>query len=408
MISAARRLIQEYDRPFWVLGAGWFLGSIGFAASVPFLSIYFQNALKMSTADIGWCFGLLAILRALFQTVGGELYDRYGAREILVVSQSVRAASFVLIGCAIAFDWGFWILTIVLAINFIFGSIFVPALNALVSDLVPPERKLTGFAIARSAGNLGWFLGPLLGGYLSEISYDYAFYAAAAVTLLSGLTFLFFFRHDGLRLEKPEIQLADLLATFRQPPFALHCLASFLLILVVAQLVVPLGLYASGPLAYSTSTVGELLAFNGLLVVALQLPVAKWLQHKALISQMIVGGLLYFVGYSLLGFFSSLGALLTIMCVITLGEVVMSPASLAITSRLASTGRTGRFMGIYGLFVTAGWAIGPLYGGLMLDLFSGRPSVGWPVTASLALVSALLYLFAGKGLARAVLPATRP
>lgn len=396
---------SEYERDFWVLGAGWFLGAIGFAASIPFLSIYFQETLKMSTAAIGWSFGLMAVLRAGFQAVGGELYDRYGAREILIISQSARAATFVLMGLAVAFDWGFWPLLFLLSINFIFGSIFIPALHALISDLVPTDKKLTGFAIARSAGNLGWFIGPLAGGYLSELSYELMFYASALVSVLSSLTFLLFLTRLSARLDKPEIKLADLVSAFKDKSFAFHCLASFVLILVVAQLVVPLGLYASKSLSMSHSQVGQLLAFNGLLVVLLQVVVANYLKDKPLVVQMIGGGFLYFVGYSLVGWFSSWTLLLAVMVVITMGEVVMAPASMAITSKLATVGHTGRYMGIYGLFVTAGWAIGPLYGGVMLDLFSGQPQIGWPLTASLALVAAIAYFIVRKRFERKLVSA---
>jgi MFS family permease len=88
------------------------------------------------------------------------------------------------------------------------------------------------------------------------------------------------------------------------------------------------------------------------------------------------------------------------MIMVTVGEVVMSPAALTLTSALAPEGRTGRYMGVFGFFVTAGWSLGPLYGGFFLDQFQHNFALAWVLIASLALVSAVGYFLFGKVLPR--------
>jgi MFS family permease len=84
------------------------------------------------------------------------------------------------------------------------------------------------------------------------------------------------------------------------------------------------------------------------------------------------------------------------MVIVTLGEVVMSPPSLTLTSALAPPGRTGRYMGVYGFFVTAGWSLGPLYGGFFLDHCEHNFALAWVLISSLALLSSLGYLAFGR------------
>ena len=86
------------------------------------------------------------------------------------------------------------------------------------------------------------------------------------------------------------------------------------------------------------------------------------------------------------------------MVVVTTGEIVMSPPSLALTSRLAPEGRMGRYMGIFGFFVASGWSFGPLYGGVILDHLGHNPLLSWVVISSLAVVSGLGYLMFTRSL----------
>jgi MFS family permease len=52
----------------------------------------------------------------------------------------------------------------------------------------------------------------------------------------------------------------------------------------------------------------------------------------------------------------------------------------------------GQYMGIFGFFLTSGWSLGPVYGGLVLDHFATHPAVAWIVISSLAALSGTGYL----------------
>jgi MFS family permease len=76
----------------------------------------------------------------------------------------------------------------------------------------------------------------------------------------------------------------------------------------------------------------------------------------------------------------------------------MSPPALTLTSRLAPEGRLGRYMGVYSFFTSAGWSLGPLYGGWFLDRFGTQPQLAWLLIASLALVAFTGFLWFGRHL----------
>ena len=68
-------------------------------------------------------------------------------------------------------------------------------------------------------------------------------------------------------------------------------------------------------------------------------------------------------------------------------------------------------MGILGFWISSGWSLGPLYGGVILDAFAGHHRLAWLLIASLALVSAGGYVLFTRRLPDAYNrrpPASRP
>jgi len=396
MLSRVIRYVSQFERNLWILSVGWFVGSLGFAASIPFLSIYFHERLGLTITEIGLFFGAMAVVRATFQAIGGELSDRTGRRWLLIHTQSIRAVSFVAIGLAVQFDAGFWLIAVLVTIQSMFGAMFFPAVSALVSEILPEEKRLDGYAITRSAGNLGWAAGPAIGGFLAHSSYAVLFYISAAITLMSALVFLTLFKSPPQKRIKEAFHISDLIAVRHDSRLATHCVLAFCLYLVVAQLVAPFSVYSVEMVGITEAQLGWLFTLNGLMVSTLQVPITRLAGGLRFTTQLSLGGLLYFVGYGILGTLPQYWFFALIIVVVTLGEMFMSPPSLTLVSRFAPADRMGRYMGIYGFFQTAGWSFGPLYGGFFLDEFRGEPIVAWLLISSLALVSAVGFNLFGR------------
>jgi MFS family permease len=389
-------VLQGFDRNFWILSFGWFIAALGFAISIPFLSIYFSTQLGLSTSEIGLFFVGIAVVRAISQAVGGELSDRIGRFGLVVHSQTVRSLSFIALGLAVGLNWGFWWVAILFGVNAIFGSLFMPAVMALVSDLLPPEKRLNGYSIARSASNLGWAVGPAIGGFMATSSYASLFYISAILSFGSMIVFRLFFKPPPIVANLDRFRYSDLLAVKDDKLLAVHAGLTLILYLVVAQLIAPFSLYTVGMRGIPEHQLGMLFTLNGLFVVLFQFPVTRLLSHLSFTTQLAAGAFLYFIGYGMVDFMGSFWQFALAIFVITLGEVTMSPPGLTLTSRLAPVGRTGRYMGIRGFCETLGWSLGPMYGGFFLDILGHRPEAAWLLISSLALVAAIGYFIFGR------------
>jgi len=388
MLPAAFR---GYDRRLWVLNAGFVVSSMGFAMVVPFVSLYFHEELGVPMSLVGVFFLVTAVFRSTFQAVAGELSDRLGRTRLMILGQGTRAVLFGVMALAVHARVNFWAASGILCLSYIAGAFFQPVATAAVSDLVEPERRLGAYSLMRVAHNLGWGVGPMLGGVISEAGYAWLFVFGAATSAFSAWL---------VRRHVPETHtarpgtsgghrnLTDLLGVRHDRRFMIFCAFALFLFITMSQWLATLSVYASGTLGTARHQLGLMFGMNGFLVVVFQLPVTRTLRRVSLSGCLALGSLIYAVSFFTVGFAGSTGVLFACMAAITLGELVATPSLTTLVSLVAPPERTGRYMGFYGLVSSFGWSVGPLLGGLLLDLWVDRPVPLWSAVAGFGLVAA--------------------
>lgn len=389
------------DRRVFIMSFGWMVSSAGFAMVIPFLSIYFHEHFGLSMSAIGLFFGFTAVLRSVPQPVAGWLSDRVGRVPIMGGSQILRALTFVGVGYAILAGGGFSLIALFISFNYIFGAVLDPAAKAMIADVVTPQQRVTAYAVLRIGGNLGWALGPAMGGFVSEQSFSTLFFIAGGMTVVSGIYFLIALKdvpRENNRLSKSDFRWRDIVDAQRDPLLLRHCAISFVLFLAVAQLIAALSVYSVETVGISRAQLGVLYAINGFMVVFLQFPVSASLRRMPLTGQLVIGAVIYAVGYFLVGLADGFDFLVACMVIITIGEMVISPSSLTLVANLSPPEAYGRYMGIFGFFNTSGWSLGPTLGGFLLDVFASRPVMIWTVISILAMTAGILYLRLGRRL----------
>jgi DHA1 family tetracycline resistance protein-like MFS transporter len=153
-----------------------------------------------SNAQAGWINGVFVALWAGMQFVCspivGSLSDRYGRRPVILLSCAGLAADYVLMAVAP----NLWWLALGRIVAGITSSSFT-TVYAYMADITPPEGRARAYGLIGAAFSGGFVLGPVLGGFLGEISPRAPFWFAAA---LSGVAFLYglFVLPESLAQEK--------------------------------------------------------------------------------------------------------------------------------------------------------------------------------------------------------------
>jgi MFS family permease len=389
--AAWRTSLSGYDRRLWILYTGFVVSSMGFSMVVPFVSLYFHEELGIPMSLVGAFFLVTAVLRASFQAYAGDLSDRVGRVRLMFAGQAGRAVLFGVMAAAVAARLNFWAASGILALSYIAGSFFQPVANAAVADLVERDRRLEAYSLLRVANNLGWGVGPMLGGFVSEIGYAWLFVLGSLASAVSAWLIR---RHLTETLPPPSETtraregFGDILTVRHDRRLIVFLAFTFFLFTAMSQWISTLPLYASSELGTSRHQLGLMFGMNGLMVVAFQLPVTRAVRRLGLPGAMALGSLVYtvsFIGLSAAGVFWHL---LAGMAALTLGELIATPASIAMVSALAPPDRMGRYMGLYSLIASFSWSAGPFVGGVLLDLWIDRPLLLWSVVGSFGAVAA--------------------
>ncbi len=330
---------------------------------------------------------------ALGQMIGGEVADRFGRRNIMILAMSTRALIFVGISAVIYYSNDFLSIAALVVCSSFVGSLFEPASNAMVADVVAPAKRLEAYGLLRIGQNIGWTLGPLLGGLLAIWGYSTLYLLTAICSAAVAVIIFLFVRESSRRdLGRRRLSIFDLKEIREHAaPFLMFSVFSIFLWLVMAQMSSVYSVYSTAEVGMTVTEIGYLYAINGIIVVVAQLPLARYIIRFRMTTVTAVGALVYAAGYFSVAFASSFWMLAGSMVVITLGEIITSPSSMNLVANLSPENERGRYMGLFGLFTSTGWSLGPFVGGILYDAFRSQPFLLWGGVAMFAIISAIGY-----------------
>ena len=186
---------HEHKNPLWVLVMTVTLAVAGFSLPSPVLApLLLDPAHGMLTPEASdWSrkvwLGVIMGLYPLFQLVGspwlGRLSDHYGRKPLLLLSLAGVLAGYALMALGIAWRSLPLLLLSRIVEGLCNGNIAI--VQAMAADLAGKEHKARSFAWINIGMNLGWVVGPMIGGYAAVISGDYSLAAwlAVGMTLLN-------------------------------------------------------------------------------------------------------------------------------------------------------------------------------------------------------------------------------
>jgi MFS transporter, DHA1 family, multidrug resistance protein len=161
---------------FWVVAAVY-------ETLVP---LFGHDELGMSEAFIGTAFAVALATEFFVLYPAGSAADRYGRKPVLVPSFAALGIMVAVLGLATTAP-AYIVMMGVLGIAAGFAG--VPP-GAMLSDVVPANRAGSAVGLFRFSGDLGWFLGPLLGSVAADLLGFKTAFAVAAVPVFAALAIL--------------------------------------------------------------------------------------------------------------------------------------------------------------------------------------------------------------------------
>lgn len=349
--------IDRALRPVLAVGLA---GSIAGSAVFPFLGIWAIKELGASQPALALAYLSGAVLSALTGYAGGHWSDKIGRRPLILLGWAFEAlVPLALLAVGHSVVAGLTLLALLPAV----GSLGGAADQAMVADLVAPERQEAGYASVRVAQNLGVTIGPPIGGLLL-IGGNWSHlwiggFAMAAVA--AGIAFRFIPRCGAYAPAGPP-ERGSFAVIIRDRPFLLFMFSSVFATMtyVATETLLPISATTTHNLA--PAAWGILMIVNPLLVTLFQLRLTRWTSAVPAWMKLGVAMPLMGVPFLLLNANGSAGIIAFVILLFVTGEMLWVPTSQGVVAALAPPDIRGAYMGAFGSTWSVGWALTPFLG----------------------------------------------
>jgi MFS family permease len=399
-LRVAAKTYEGLDRRIWMLAGARAINTMGLSLVLSFMGLYLVTQRGVSGATYGLIYFVANVCQALANSYSGHLSDRVGRRRLMVVAVAARSVVIALLGALVLLHASIGALAVILVVSASLRGGFEPVASAVVADLAPPDRRVAAFGLQRMGINLGWLVGPSMGGLLaSHIDYGYVFFCAVPPLVLSALAVA---RMQEVRVHGAAARAATasllptpaaMSDTSRRPrgEIALLLVGALLFSVIQVQLFSTFSIYAKSVIGLSEQQIGLLYGVNGMTVVLFQIPAVVLISRFSHERALVAGTLLFIAAFFGMGAatgFVSLGAAVLLT---TIGEVIVTPAQQATVAELGDPTRLGRAYGVFGTMQMFGVALAPLLGGLAYDHLRDHPLVMWGCLAVLPAILVGVY-----------------
>jgi MFS family permease len=389
MLSRFFHSWDEYPRQFWLMFFGMLISTVGSSMIWPFLMVYASARLKLPLTAVASIMTLNATMGLIFAFIAGPLTDRLGRKWVMVFSLVTNGLGYLFLSGANTYP----LFAAMMALNGAVNPLYRVGADAMLADLVPPEKRADAYSLTRMSNNIGISVGPAIGGFIATSSYSLAFYLAAAGLSAYGLLLALFARET---LSKETAQLPK--ERFGGYGVVLHDrkFISFTVVFTLTQIAasmlwVLLSVYTKTNFNMPESQYGLLPTTNAILVVIFQIAITRVTKKYPALRVLALGSLLYAVGVTSLAWGRGFWGFWLSMVVFTIGEMILMPTSSTYAANQAPETMRGRYMSIYGLTWGLASGIGPIYGGFLNDNIS--PVAIWYGAGLVGMISAVVFAY---------------
>lgn len=353
------KLLTTYKESFSGLSSDiWWLAFITLinragTMVLPFLSLYLTDYLDFTLSNVGWVMSVFGLGSLMGSWLGGKLTDIFGFYKVMFWSLLLTGFCFLGLQFAntlIEFSIGIFI-TMTIA------DTFRPALFVSLKAYSKPKNQTRSLTLVRMAINLGFSLGPFLGGIIiSFFSYNGLFWIDGLTCISAILVFRMVLKEKNIdsvaikKSTKEEFQKNKITSIYKDKPYWIFLAIMFLMGFVFLQLFTTMPLFYKEVHGLSEVEIGLLMSLNGLIIFVLEMPVIHYIEKSFWNKIKII---LISMGVFSLSFFilpiSWIGILVVSMILITVAEMLAFPLTNTFAMSRAIQGKEGQYMALYAM-----------------------------------------------------------
>ncbi|MGW0854325.1 MFS transporter [Streptomyces sp. NPDC002690] len=393
MLKAWRQALPK-GRAVPPFAGATFANSVGMGIYYPFSLLFFQSVLDTSLTRIGAALTVSALIALPLLPYVGRLIDRFGPRQVLLVSTTVRAGAFagyLLVDSLVPF----LVLSVLVALTMRTEQAATPVLAKVLAAREPGDTSGRWMALSRALFNAGFGLGALAAGLVATASPDVLRGVGAGNAVCIAVAALLYLTLPPTRPASAPAEgaAAERARPWRSGPFLRVVAAGAGLWIIAVSVETALPVHLVRGVGAPAWTASVMFTLNTVLLAVFQVPVAHRVERVRPAFLVAVGALLHIalpVALAAAGHLAPTArtvALVAAMSVYTLGELIASQALLTLLTTMAPQERRGSYLAFNQLFIGLANALTPLLVTSGLDHGAG---ILWWLLSGCALVVAVL------------------
>ncbi len=385
MISLLRNAFGGLSRQVWLLAIVMFINRSG-TMVIAFLTVYLTQKLHFSVQEAGVVMTMFGVGSIFGTWMGGKLTDKIGYYPVQFWSLFLGGIMFIVMVQA----QNFYILCIYAFLLSSFGEAYRPANSASIADFSTPETFTRSLSLIRLAINLGWSIGPAIGGFLAVRDYKLLFWVDGFTNIGAGIFVWAFLRSTRRKKETviSEVVIDKKDSALRDRPYMLFILLASFYAIAFSQL------FTIGPYFYKEACklteiqIGGLLGLNGFVVVVFEMIFIYKIEGKfKRLSLISFGAFLVIPNYVIFLLTHNYHWLIIGIVFATLSEMFAMPFMNAFSIERAKPHNRGQYSALYAMSWSVAQISAPLIGTQTIALF-GFDAL-WYILGSLGLVATL-------------------
>ena len=348
LIAGLQRYINNFrgfSREIWILTFITFINRAGMMV-LPFLSKYLKEDLHFSYDEVGWILVAFGLGSMLGSWLGGKLADKIGFYKIMVFS--LFTSGLMLWG--LQFITSFWGLCIGMFSIMAVADMFRPAMFVSLGAYAKPENRTRALTLVRLAVNLGFAVGPALGGLIiMGIGYKGLFWVDGASCILAITVFALLVKEKKANTKHINAVNEPVVSVFKDRIFWIFLFVCFATSMIFFQLFTTLPLYHHIKYNLTEVQTGLLMMLNGLLIFLMEMPIVSIVERKNIRKLKIIfwGSIMMTLSFVALLFDAWVGVLIVSIIFMTFGEMFIFPFSNSFALSRAPKGHEGRYMALF-------------------------------------------------------------
>ncbi|UCE29197.1 MAG: MFS transporter [Candidatus Bathyarchaeota archaeon] len=381
----------------------WLFMYFTFSLIFPFESPYIKE-LGAPPVVIGLMGSVGALMLGLVRIPGAYIADKYGRRQITVTMTFVIAFSFLFF--VFAPDWRFVLLGMIISNS---SLIYQPALQAILADSVPPEKRGMGFAATNVIPNIPTIFAPAVAGFLVEtqglVPGMRIVYTVVFLCMLSAAFVRLFFLKETLR-EPQKIKLGEMKEAFAKSlgsiAEAWRSMSSSLKFLTAAFLISAFedpmfrwftALYVTGVIQVSNFDWGLVNVVSIAVTIVAGFPLGKLIDRIPRKKGVLLAYVIFMPSTALFILSRSFIQLLFVFILFAIGGCLIGPAYSAMQADMIPREKRGRIMGTIGTLNILATIPASAVAGILYDL---GPQYPFAFSIAIGIVVSLIVLLAVK------------